>query len=280
MNKTRSVNSPAEAVKHKLLPESGARCKPSARPVGTIFVDPHGLFREGLERLLAETPFRVTASAGRIDSIVLGRCIAPPRLVLIGGHGDSRVTASEIQRAGEIYPQSKRVLMSSFESAEEIEMALHAGVEACLSKTTTAEMLIATLKLVMMGEAVFSSSLLSVVRGAASSIASKPVLVHQEVGGTNCGHSRNNFSKREVETLECLVRGESNKLIARTFDIAEATVKVHIKAILRKIRVANRTQAAIWAVTNLVASAPAANSPPERLSLSTWDSQCNEPAPH
>ena len=46
--------------------------------------------------------------------------------------------------------------------------------------------------------------------------------------------------------LERLIEGDSNKCIARKIDIAEATVKVHVKAILRKIRVQNRTQAAIW----------------------------------
>jgi two-component system nitrate/nitrite response regulator NarL len=54
-----------------------------------------------------------------------------------------------------------------------------------------------------------------------------------------------------VAILDCLTRGDSNKVIAMKFEIAEATVKVHIKAILRKIRAANRTQAAIWAMSNL-----------------------------
>jgi two-component system, NarL family, nitrate/nitrite response regulator NarL len=45
-----------------------------------------------------------------------------------------------------------------------------------------------------------------------------------------------------------LLNGDANKVIARKVDIAEATVKVHVKAILRKIRVQNRTQAAIWAM--------------------------------
>src|SRR3546814_5192458 len=49
--------------------------------------------------------------------------------------------------------------------------------------------------------------------------------------------------------FRCFVTGASNKIIARRLDITEATVKVHIKAILRKLRVMNRTQAAIWAVT-------------------------------
>jgi two-component system nitrate/nitrite response regulator NarL len=58
------------------------------------------------------------------------------------------------------------------------------------------------------------------------------------------------LSVRERSILSCLIEGDSNKVIARKIDIAEATVKVHVKAILRKIRVHNRTQAAIWAMSN------------------------------
>jgi DNA-binding NarL/FixJ family response regulator len=56
------------------------------------------------------------------------------------------------------------------------------------------------------------------------------------------------FSPRERLILRYLVEGRANKVIARTMCISDATVKVHIKAILRKIRVHNRTQAAIWAM--------------------------------
>lgn len=58
------------------------------------------------------------------------------------------------------------------------------------------------------------------------------------------------LSAREAEILHCLMEGAPNKTIARKLDVAEATVKVHVKAILRKIRVTNRTQAAMWAVTH------------------------------
>ncbi len=56
------------------------------------------------------------------------------------------------------------------------------------------------------------------------------------------------LSERETQILQCLIEGYANKLIARRLDIAEATVKVHIKGLLRKINVSNRTQAAIWAL--------------------------------
>jgi len=56
------------------------------------------------------------------------------------------------------------------------------------------------------------------------------------------------LSQREEEILRSVVRGHSNKMIARTCGVTDATIKVHMKSILRKIRVANRTQAAIWAL--------------------------------
>jgi DNA-binding CsgD family transcriptional regulator len=58
------------------------------------------------------------------------------------------------------------------------------------------------------------------------------------------------LSARQRSILRCLVQGDSNKIIARKMAMAEATVKVHVKAILRKVRVHNRTQAAIWAMSN------------------------------
>jgi two-component system nitrate/nitrite response regulator NarL len=70
-------------------------------------------------------------------------------------------------------------------------------------------------------------------------------------GGTHRVSSLRNFqslSEREEQVLKGLVKGHCNKTIARMCAITEATVKVHMKSILRKIRVANRTQAAIWAL--------------------------------
>src|SRR5258706_4448627 len=67
-------------------------------------------------------------------------------------------------------------------------------------------------------------------------------------------------SRSDQRLLRCLIEGYSNKCIARKIDIAEATVKVHVKAILRKIRVQNRTQAAIWGINNWSATGLANNS--------------------
>nr|WP_281400119.1 LuxR C-terminal-related transcriptional regulator [Microvirga zambiensis] len=55
------------------------------------------------------------------------------------------------------------------------------------------------------------------------------------------------LSPREADVLRGIMNGEPNKVIARQFDVTESTIKVHVKAILRKIGAANRTQAAMWA---------------------------------
>jgi len=69
------------------------------------------------------------------------------------------------------------------------------------------------------------------------------------------------LSDREAEILQCLVNGASNKAIARDLKIAEATVKVHIRGLLRKMQLQNRTQAAIWALNNAQAIKTSAVSP-------------------
>jgi two-component system, NarL family, nitrate/nitrite response regulator NarL len=60
--------------------------------------------------------------------------------------------------------------------------------------------------------------------------------------------SNGSLSPRERQILNSLAEGKSNKVIARQYGLAEATVKVHLKAVLRKIGKHNRTQAAIWAI--------------------------------
>jgi two-component system nitrate/nitrite response regulator NarL len=73
---------------------------------------------------------------------------------------------------------------------------------------------------------------------------------------SSAAETANRLSTREAQILRHLTQGASNKLIARELGLAEATIKVHLKAILRKAKVANRTQAAMWAQQHMN---PAAN---------------------
>jgi two-component system, NarL family, nitrate/nitrite response regulator NarL len=74
--------------------------------------------------------------------------------------------------------------------------------------------------------------------------------------GDEVAYRRDELTSREAEVLRRLARGQCNKLIARDLGIADATVKVHVKSLLRKLRVLNRTQAAVWAVSNGFAGLP------------------------
>jgi two-component system nitrate/nitrite response regulator NarL len=117
----------------------------------------------------------------------------------------------------------------------------------------TCDIFTKSLELVMMGETIFPPAFLSYVldTGGDHLLKATPndqngeaILVTTEDMVTP------QLSPREKSILRCLIEGDSNKCIARKIDIAEATVKVHVKAILRKIRVQNRTQAAIWGMNN------------------------------
>lgn len=105
----------------------------------------------------------------------------------------------------------------------------------------------------MMGETIFPSAFLSymldanghqTVEAAAHDQHDEQILLATDDAAVTL------LSPREKLILRCIIEGDSNKSIARKIDIAEATVKVHVKAILRKTRVQNRTQAAIWGMNN------------------------------
>ncbi len=117
--------------------------------------------------------------------------------------------------------------------------AFDRGVDAYLLKEIASEPLLGSLRLVRQGEKVMPSALLE-------HLAHKRPFIEGEADiKVELGEL---LSEREIDTLHCLVMGYPNKVIAYRLDISEATVKVHVKAILRKLMVQNRTQAAIWAV--------------------------------
>jgi len=100
--------------------------------------------------------------------------------------------------------------------------------------------------------AIARSTLLSLSHGSPAASNTASAETSPWPSGVSIAPSRNvpKLSEREAQILDGLVKGHANKVIARTCDITEATVKVHMKSILRKIRVTNRTQAAIWALEN------------------------------
>jgi two-component system nitrate/nitrite response regulator NarL len=103
-----------------------------------------------------------------------------------------------------------------------------------------------SLTLISIGEKVFPSELASIIAGLASQ--------QQRAADTECDNP--DLSYRELEILRSLTSGDPNKVIAAQLDIAESTVKIHLKHILRKTNSFNRTQAALWAVRHGIAARP------------------------
>jgi DNA-binding NarL/FixJ family response regulator len=87
-----------------------------------------------------------------------------------------------------------------------------------------------------------------------SALLMKSVVHASQTTGNNA--DLRELSHREVQILPYLVAGEPNKVIARRLQVTEATVKVHMKSLMRKIGTANRTQAAIWALNHGISDDP------------------------
>lgn len=213
----------------------------------TIIVERNALVREGLARLLDNSPFHTIASVSRHDDLVLGLLTQEkPSLLLVGIGDDVKSGIRAIESFKEQQPMSRIVVLAERADVSEAMCAFRAGANAYLAEVSSFDALIKSLELVMLGETIFPFAMLAKFldysRSSRESDAGQKVeFTYNDVPA---------LSTREKCILGCLADGSPNKVIARQIDVAEATVKVHVKAILRKIRVQNRTQAAIWAINH------------------------------
>jgi two-component system nitrate/nitrite response regulator NarL len=219
--------------------------------VTTVLLDPNELFREGLRQVLVGTRFRVRRVGCLLDDVLLKiPHNGGPVLVLLGATGSLGYLTPDISRFRAANPNARLVVLGDNCEPEDIPRLFRAGVNGYLSKQATCEILTKSLELVMLGASVLSSEAVLQVFGT-DDIRGEAIRTE----GLTAENDRwlekpRSLSEREMSILHCLMSGESNKIIARKYGIAEATVKVHIKAILRKISVKNRTQAAVWAHNN------------------------------
>lgn len=224
-----------------------------SQAVPTLLVEPNTLLREGLRRILAETAYDPVALSSHMSDAVAGwGADGQAFLLILDAARDHQEACRQVQQLKERHLSARVVLLVDEYDLVEVFAAFQAGADAYLMKSISCEVLIKTLDLVMLGETIFPSAVLDLLReqvlqktdGSEVQETSKPGEDNLPAKG---------LSVRETVILRCLMDGDSNKLIARKFDITEATVKVHVKAILRKIHAKNRTQAAIWAASHLPA---------------------------
>jgi two-component system, NarL family, nitrate/nitrite response regulator NarL len=234
-----------------------------ANSVTTILVARNSLFREGLMRILSTTAFRVTKVAATIDDLTLQSIRnSRPILFLIGADGDHAVTARTVGRLKEQNPSARIVVLSNRSELDDALPAFRAGADGYVSEQISPDALIKSLDLVMLGVTILPAAFMRLLGGENEmNSEDDPAVPAAQTHVPTFDHTSRTLSGRETGILRCLMQGESNKIIARQFDITEATVKAHIKAILRKICVRNRTQAAVWAHNHLLALTNSVHSP-------------------
>jgi two-component system nitrate/nitrite response regulator NarL len=219
------------------------------RGLTTVLVHPSRIFSEGLRRILAGTRFQLSCVAASPDRVPMKYLNTGGDLLFIVGSKDLAGTAENVRFIVRRHSSARVTVIGDHGTASEVMSAFGAGASAYLRETMNAKALVKALELVMLDETVLPSEFIKdvVIKELAgiqdSTLETRATDRPDGPAPPNC-----NLSSREAAILRYLVDGFSNKNIARKLVITEATVKVHVKAILHKIRAKNRTQAAIWAM--------------------------------
>lgn len=215
--------------------------------VPTFILESDGLFREGLRLILSKTRFRPQSWGAELEDLT-NIPVDTPTLFIVGiGHKHDLV--SKLKEIRGQHPSSSVVVIGADDDRRCMVSALDAGANAALCSSVSSTSLVSSLHAIMSGGVIVFDARLwpsgiqpneeptSLPSGNAAATKSESLALKQ-------------LSAREIAILERIVQGESNKHVARFFDIAEPTVKAHVKAIFRKIGASNRTQAAIWALNH------------------------------
>ncbi len=214
-------------------------------------VSANDLIREGLSAILSLEGFEVLTSVGDIDSLPASDIVGKSIVVL-----DATVPGYSHELIDDLLERLPScnvvILVDTFEQDVTLD-CFKAGARGLIVKSFSSKPLVSALRLISLGERVFPSQLLESIDWRRME-SRQPSRIGDDISDAH-------LSPRELDVLCCLMAGYPNKTIARQLDVCEATVKVHVKAILRKLNVRNRTQAAIWASSRNVSemiAAPAA----------------------
>lgn len=212
------------------------------KPITVLVVDDHTLFRRGLIALLGqEDGVEVVGEAADASEALRAAQRLQPDLILLDNHMPGMRGVDLLPELRQSVPASRVLMLTVSEDEQDLSEALRNGAQGYLLKTVDGEDLAAALIRTMRGESVvspeMSHKLLNALRkGSPAGTEPLPTDRPDTVP----------LSPRELEILRELTRGASNKEIARTLNIAETTVKIHVQHILRKLGVSSRVQAAVW----------------------------------
>lgn len=218
-----------------MQPLAAQRMLADIRGMKLLVVDDHPIFRDGLAALLRQSVDQATvlqapgcASALDIAAAHTDLDAVFVDLVMPGMTGDMAVR--EFRR---VRPELPVIVLSSSENPGDVRRALQAGALGYIPKSADPNTLLSALRLVLSG---------SIYVPPLMALAAEVVAEHRR--GSEVPGSIAQLTERQVEVLERVSQGLSNKEISAQLGIAEKTVKAHIAAIFKTLNVVNRTQAA------------------------------------
>lgn len=210
----------------------------AASPAKLLLVDDHPMLRRGIADLLSlEDDVKVVgeASDGKqalaflqdnaVDLVILDHNMP----ILTGIETLKEIKSREIK--------VKVILFTVSDSGDDVQEALKLGVDGYLLKDMEPEFIIDDIRKILRGELVISPNLASILA--------------QTLRTPSASDIASNLTARELQVIQMVAEGLSNKMIANRLDIAESTVKVHVKHILNKTGLRTRVDAAVWTVNNL-----------------------------
>ncbi|MBL8349814.1 MAG: response regulator transcription factor [Burkholderiaceae bacterium] len=209
-------------------------------PIRVLVVDDHTLFRRGLTALLATQPrFRVVGEAGDAGEAQRRAAELQPDVILLDNHLPGVHGVDAIQGLREVAPRARVLMLTVSEDGDTLARALQRGASGYLLKTVDSDVLAAAIERAVQGRSTISPEMTGKLVSAFQALQAAP----EPAPPPDAAQA---LSPREQQILGEIARGASNKEIARTLDIAEATVKIHVQHILRKLNLSSRVQAAVY----------------------------------
>ena len=202
-----------------------------------LIIDEHPLFRKGVSQLIAMAPhLQLVGEASSGEQGVAKARELDPDLILLDLHMKSMNGIETLKAIRDAGLDCRVVILTVSDHAGDLVAAIRSGADGYLLKDMEPEDLLAAIDQTLNGSTVIGERLSGLLARAIRDEAAEG----QRDSAT--------LTRREQEILHGLVHGLSNKLIARNLDITEATVKVHVKNLLKKLGFRSRLEAAVWAV--------------------------------
>lgn len=205
-----------------------------------LLIDDHTLFRSGVKALLQRQPdFEVVdEAADGVEGIKRAKQHAPD-VVLLDLNMPGLSGLETAQLLVQDLPNTAVVMLTVSEDADDLTAAMRAGACGYLLKDIEAETLAAAIRKAAAGQPVITEHMTAKLVERIRRPAQAPV--------PRAGDPAEALTAREQDIVQELGRGASNKEIARTLDLAESTVKIHVRNILRKLKMTSRVQVALYA---------------------------------